>query len=60
MKLSEITVGTKMVDKHTGPCVATSKPRHIAGGYVVDVKSPSPFKGETDLRWTACVENLRT
>lgn len=55
----DITPGTKLISKNSGPCVATGKPRRIAGGTVVDVSSPSPFPGEADLRWTACVENLR-
>jgi hypothetical protein len=58
MSPSTIQPGTKLVDSSCGPCTATDKPRYIPGGYVVDVQSPSPFPGESDLRWTACLCNL--
>ena len=57
--MNDIEIGTKLIDKCSGPCTTTGRLRHIAGGWVVDVRSPSPFLGEADLHWTACLENIQ-
>ena len=55
--ITDIVPGTRLDDTSCGPCTATDRPRHVAGGYVVDVKSILWHGGE--LHWTAACENLR-
>ena len=56
--MENVTPGTKLADRISGaPRVATSYPRRISGGYVVDVVSCTPHCPE--YRWTECLCNLR-
>lgn len=56
-KFNEIKPGRVFHDITSGRVTVRSVPRHVAGGYVVDVESVM-WNGHT-LPWTAVVSNLR-
>jgi hypothetical protein len=53
--MDNVVPGTALIDSFSGPCLATGRPRRVAGGAVVDVVSNRPVPG---YRWTACLCNL--
>lgn len=59
-----LTSGQRVWEANNGEVVVTSNPRHISGGYVVDVEVPEDRLAEFKAHgcgvtsWTACTDNL--
>lgn len=54
---TEVRPGAVLFDQGSGPCLVIGRPRHVAGGYVVDVEG-FLWNGAV-LPWCACLCNLR-